>query len=419
MMSSLSRCKPTRDAATARRHCTTSRRFHVNALWACLLCSASTTRADWPNFRGPRFDGVSDARGLVTQSSEPLKFVWERAIGSAFSSFAAVGDRIYTVGEEKGEQTLLCLDAATGAVIWSKPFEKQFRNEFGDGCRATPTVHDGRVYVQGAHGKLICVEAATGRDVWSHQFNHVPTWGYSGSVLIEGDLAMASGGDDDGAIVAFNKATGKIVWKTGDDPAGYSTPYPFEFNGARYVVGFTGKSAIVVEAKTGKLVWREEWQTDWQVNAAMPIFHDGHLFLSSGYRTGAALYRMKADGDKLTGEEVWRSKVLLNKFQSSILHSGHLYTSDEKALKCVEFLTGREMWKVPRIQNGTIVLADGHLYLLTEDGELQIAKADPEKYEPATKAAVSTKLCWSVPVIHQGRMYLRNLETVKCFDLRK
>jgi outer membrane protein assembly factor BamB len=265
---------------------------------------------------------------------------------------------------------------------------------------------------------LICVDAATGSDIWEKQFNYKPTWAYSGSVLVEGDLAIASAGKGDGALIAFNKKTGEVAWKTGEDPVGYATPYPFTFNGKRYVVGFMGNSAIIAEVATGREVWRMPWKTDWDVNAAMPIFHDGYLFLTSGYDTGCALLKLDAEGDRLSSSTVWQSDVMLNKFQSSILHEGKLYTSDQNALKCVDFLTGKEQWSKPRLKNGTLLLADGHLLFLTEGGQLQIAKASADDFVPLSKADILTGRCWSLSVLHHGRIYARNLERVVCFDLR-
>jgi outer membrane protein assembly factor BamB len=215
--------------------------------------------------------------------------VWEREVGSAFSSFACVGNRVYTCGAQDKQQVLYCLDANTGEVLWKKPFEKEFRNEHGDGTRGTPTVHEGRVYLLGAYGRLLCVDANNGSDLWEKQFSNQPTWAYAGSVLIEGDLAIVSAGKSDGALAAFNKKTGEPVWKCGEDPVGYATPYPFTFNGERYIVGFMGNSVLIAEAKTGREVWRMPWKTDWDVNAASPIFHDGYLFLTSGYIVDAGL----------------------------------------------------------------------------------------------------------------------------------
>lgn len=396
-----------------------SRQIAFTALTSVFLCAGEYARADWTNFRGADYSGISSETGFIKEWKEPIPLTWERDIGSAFSSFAVVGDRLYTCGTSEDQQTLYCLNAKTGEVIWLNRFGPAFRDNFGDGTRATPTVAHGKVYVQGAKGKLICVDAETGKDVWNHQFNNVPTWGYSGSVLVEGDLAISSAGNSEGALIAFDRITGAKKWHTGDDPAGYSTPYPFTFKEKRYIVGFTGESAIIVEAKTGRLVLRIPWQTNYKVNAAAPIYHDGHLFLTSGYDTGCGLFKLDADGKNLVATEVWKSKVLMNKFQSCILHEGDLYSCDQKALACVDFKTGKEKWRVRKVKHGTLVLADGHLLLLTQSGRLQIAPVSPKGFEPVTDAEILSGKCWTVSVLDDGKLYARNMTRVVCMDLQK
>jgi outer membrane protein assembly factor BamB len=158
------------------------------------------------------------------------------------------------------------------------------------------------------------------------------------------------------------------------------------------------------------------------VNAATPIFKDGYLFLTSGYKTGAGLFKLVAQGDHLKGESVWEgqpNKVILGKFQSPVLYDGHLYVSDQKELKCVEFKTGKQIWKEGGIKDSTVVIADGHLFVFTENGELQIAKASPEKYEPTTKVKLLDGRCWTVPTLHDGCIYVRNFKMLACYKLTK
>jgi outer membrane protein assembly factor BamB len=202
--------------------------------------------ADWPNWRGPNHDGISPETGLRVQWDRPLPLVWEREVGSAFSSFACVDGKVYTCGTQGAEQVLFCLDADSGTVVWQQPFEEEYQErQGGDGTRATPAVSEGRVYVLGARGRLVCLDTRTGSEIWSTRFSHMPTWGYSGSVLIEGDLAIVSAGGADGSLAAFNKKTGEPVWKSGDDLVGYATPYPFTFENRRYIAAFLGKCAMI------------------------------------------------------------------------------------------------------------------------------------------------------------------------------
>lgn len=393
---------------------------------AALVCTLPSFGQDWPCWRGPNHDGISAEKGFTTKWESPPPKLWTRDIGAAFSGLACVGDKVFTCGTANKQQVLFCLNADTGEVVWQTPIEKEYPEKSGgDGTRATPTVDEGRVYVVGALGKLLCCDAQTGKEIWSQQFSAVPQWGYSGSVLIEGNLAIVPAGGDRAPLLALDKLTGKQVWECGQGAPGYSTPYPFTLDGHRFIICMNAKEAVIADAQTGKQAWSTPWVTDWDVNAVTPVFHDGLLFLSSGYKTGSAVFKLTNAADKLTGERVWppasekenASKIILGKFQSAVLHEGHLYVSDEKALKCVDFATGKEKWSQRGISNGTVILADGNLVVFTEDGELQIAKLSPEKYEPTTKVELLTGRCWTIPTLYKGRIYVRNLKQVACYKL--
>jgi outer membrane protein assembly factor BamB len=381
--------------------------------------------ADWPNWRGPNHDGISPEKGFKTEWKEPPKVLWEAPIGSAFSSVTCVGDKVYTCGTKDKKQVLFCLNANTGEEIWKKPFEKERKDgQGGDGTRATPTIDDGRVYILGGHGLLVCFDAKSGDEIWNRQLKHEPQWGYAGSVLIEGDMAIVCGGESDGGLLALDKKTGKEIWKCTEEPAGYSTPYPITFHGKRYIVGFLAKLVVVAEAKTGREVWRAPWETSYDVNAPTPIFHDGYLFLVSGYSTGCGVFKLAPDGDKLSGEKVWGiSKVIMSKIQSCVLKDGVLYGSDQnRSLKCVELVTGKELWNVEGYANATVILADGHLIVLTERGKLEIAKASPKEYKPTAEATIlkggpKGNQCWTIPTLYNGKLYARNLAKAVCVDL--
>lgn len=388
------------------------------AVLAGFILLGSSFGADWPHWRGPHYDGHSSEKGFKTSWDGDLPAVWTREIGAGYSGISIVKGRVYTCGTSNGKQVLLCLDATTGKPIWEQPFEDGYNNSFGNGTRGTPTVHKGRVYVMGARGKLACFRADNGAEIWSHKYDRVPQWGYSGSVLIQGKLAIAITGGKDGSLRAFDKKTGKEVWKCGSDKdPGYSTPYPFTFKGTKYVCSFFGNNVVIVEPSTGREVLSMPWKTAYKVNAATPIFHEGYLFLSSGYQTGCGLYKLSKKGDKLEAQEVWRSKVLLNKFQTPVLHEGKLYSFDQKAFKCVDFMSGKELWK-KRGKHGTLILADGHLIALTGEGRLQIAKALPSGFDPTGEANILDNRCWTVPTLSDGRLYARNFDRIVCIDLR-
>ena len=379
---------------------------------------------DWIQWRGPQRDGISRDTAVVLPWKSAPKVLWERAIGAAFSAVTGLGDVVYTCGTEEKKQVLFCLNATTGDVVWKVAFEPECKDrQGGDGTRATPTIDAGKVYIFGALGTVLCVDAKTGKEVWSRKFSNKPQWAYSGSVLIEGDLAVAYPGKGDGGMAAFNKVTGEPVWKAGDDGAGYATAYPFTFGGKRYLAGHTATQAIIVDAQTGRIACSIPWKTSYDVNASTPIFHDGHLFLTSGYGVGCALFKLEVAGDKIEAKEVWRNKTIRNKFHTCVLTEGKLYSGDEEALKCIDFLTGATAWRKDdaggeKTVNGSLILSGGHILFLSEKGQLQVAKADPKDFVPLGSVKVLGGRCWTVPTIHNGRLYVRNFEKVVCLDLR-
>lgn len=389
------------------------------AIPAVLSLAAPAVAENWAHWRGPRYDGHSAEKNFKRAWQGDLKTLWQREIGTAYSAISCVDGRVFTCGTAKGKQVAICLDAVSGKVLWQTPFEDAYRDSMGSGTRSTPTIDEGRVYLMGARGTVVCLDADKGSQIWSRRFDHVPQWGYSGSVLIRGPLAVVATGGKGKGLRALNKTTGREVWACGaDGDPGYSTPYPFTFDGTEYICSFLGKSVVIAELKAGREVLNMPWITDWKVNAATPIFHDGYLFLSSGYRTGCGLYKLRKTGDKLAADEVWRSKVLLNKFQTPVLYKGNLYSFDQKAFKCVNFLTGERRWRT-RGKHGTVLLADGHLIALTAEGRLRVGKASPDGFEPTGEAAILDDRCWTVPTLYDGRLYARNLERIVCVDLRK
>lgn len=389
-------------------------------LVSALAVSVPVLAEGWPNWRGPNHDGISREKDFQTSWTESPKVLWDNSVGSAFSAFACVGKNVYTCGTKDKQQVVFCFDAESGKPAWETPFEKEMRDgQGGDGTRATPTVDDGRLYLVGGLGMMVCLDATTGKELWHRQLKQKPRWGYAGSVLIEGDLAIVPAGGEDGAILALDKKSGEPVWKCGSGTPGYSTPYPFTYKSTRYIFCFAAKAGIIANAKTGQEAGRIPWETDYDVNASEPIYHDGHLFLSSGYNTGSALYKLAGDGDKLTSEEVWRQpKLFLTKFTSCVLKDGIIYGGDQNGLRCVDFKTGKELWSDNSLRNASVLLANESLIIMTEKGRIIVAKATGKAFERTAEAEVLSGRCWTVPTLADGRLYLRNLQKAVCLDLK-
>lgn len=407
---------------------------------ACLSALASlgapgAEAPGWPSWRGPAGDGISAETGfLKTWPEGGPKELWRIPLGSGFSSFAAVGDRLFTMTERQGvggssRQEAICLDAASGRGVWSRELEDGYKEgQGGNGPRSTPAVKDGIAYFLGAHGTLAALDAATGDPVWTlnilERFKAENiTWGLSASPHIEGDLVIVPVGAPSSPVVALDRKTGEPVWRCGSDGqgdiAGYATPLAITHAGERQVIVVLGRSVISLDPDGGKILWKHYWRTDFDVNAASPVYADGKVFVSSGYDHGAVLLEIPKKRGRFP-REVWKSKVLKNKFSSSVIHEGSLYGFDNTILKCVEFATGRERWRQRGFGYGSLLVADGHLILLGEGGGLALAKADPSAYiEVARKDGVLRgSVAWTVPVLHRGVLYLRNLVEAVALDLR-
>jgi outer membrane protein assembly factor BamB len=382
-----------------------------------LLGAGAAPAADWPQFRGPNRDGVSRETGLL--KSWPAggpKVLWKVPLGEGYSHIAVANGRLFTLYSQGSQELAVALDAATGKLIWRVPIDRKYQSDMGNGPRSTPTVEGDLVYVLSGNGRLAALAAKDGRKVWEHDLPRefgarVPGWGASTSPLIEGNLLLVDvGGRNGKSLAAFDKKTGKVVWTSQNDIAGYSAPIAVTVGAVRQVIFFTGTSVVSVSPKDGRLFWRVPWRTDWDVNAATPIFvPPDKVFISSGYGVGSALFQIKAAGGRATAEEVWRSRGMKNQFSSSVLHNGTIYGFDDSTFKAIDAATGKERWKQRGFAHGSLILADGHLIVLSERGcDLALVEATPQAYREKGRTEVLSGKCWTAPTLANGRLYLRN-----------
>jgi outer membrane protein assembly factor BamB len=386
------------------------------------LVASLSQAADWPVWRGPTLDGISAEKDWKL-SGEP-KVLWEAEVGLGFSSFVVGAGRVFTTGHADDRDSVFCLDAKTGKVIWKHEYAADLGDKYYEGgTSATPTVDGDKVYQLSRWGDLFCFEAATGKVVWEKNVQketeaNIPDWGFAGAPLVQGDLLILNVGK---AGMAVEKTTGKIVWKSETDSAGYSTPYPITRDGKKLAIIGSGDSYVAVDVTNGTPAWSYKWNTRYGVNAADPILSGDQLFISSGYNKGCTLLKLTASQP----EKVWESKVLKNQFNSSILIGEHLYGIDGDqnsrcSLKCVSLADGKELWSEKSIGFGSLMAADGRLIILTEKGELVIAKASAEKFDEISRAQILSGRCWSAPVLANGQLFARNTPGhVVCLDATK
>lgn len=384
-------------------------------LAAAVLAGTCGRADDWPNWRGPTHNGISKESGWQNQWPEGgPKIAWRSNVGTGFSSLAISDGRLFTIGNESGKETVHCLAAESGKPIWKSSYDCPLDpNLFEGGPTSTPTVDGNSVYTISRQGQLFCFDAADGTIRWSRLLGEdpdirIPGWGLGGSPLIDKDLLILNVGEGG---MALDKTAGATVWASASQDSGYSTPLPFEFKGEDYVALSSEKNYLAVNANTGEELWRHRWMTRFGINASDPIIQGEHVFISTGYRKGATLLKWTGGYDP---EVVWKEKTMNNQFNSSVLLDGFIYgidgdsSSEETTLKCVDFMTGEERWAFPGIGAGSLMAADGKLIVLSATGELLVAPASPNGFEPMDRAQVLNGKCWTVPVLANGRIYCRN-----------
>ncbi len=388
------------------------------------LC-AMAVAADWPQWRGPNRDGISKETGLLQQwPAGGPKQVWKaRGLGEGYSSFAVVGNRLYTQGQQGGQEFVLAIDVATGKPVWKTPTSRRADNDKGNGPRGTPTVDGNRVYAIAAEGVLVCLDTETGTRVWSADFlrdfkGRNPRWLYSESPLIEGGNVIVVPGGRGAAIVALNKDTGAVVWKTQSDAAGYSSVVPFDAGNVRGLTVLTADAAIAVNAKNGELLWRYGKVANDVANIATPIVSQGHVFFSTDYGTGAALLKLTADGK---ASEVYFSKQMRNHYTTSVLVGDTLYGFSSEILTAMDFLTGQLRWRDRSVGKGNCIYADQRLYCMGEQGTVGLIEPSPAAYKEVSRFRIPSGSwpTWTPPVVANGRLYLREQDNLYAFDIKR
>jgi outer membrane protein assembly factor BamB len=397
----------------------------VTLLTLLSLAVAPLDAADWPRWRGPTGDGRSTEANLRTDwpaAGPPI--LWKAQAGTGFSSLAVAGGRVYTMGNSDDQDSVVCFDARTGETLWRHSYDEPLDpNLFEGGPTATPTVHEGRVYTFSRQGKAHCLDARTGQVVWHTDVRaacevNVPSWGFASSPVLHGDLVLLNAG---GAGTALNQSDGSIAWKSDNsDDAGYTTPVLATFGDELLALIVSAKSLNAVDPASGAVRWQFRWITRFGVNAADPFVTGERVLLTSGYSKGASL--LDVSGAEPT--EIWRTRDLRNQLSPGVLIDGHVYAvdgdaGDETSLKCVDFATGEVRWTHPGLGSATLIAAGNTLIALSEQGDLLLAPASPDRFAPVATARVIEGKCWTPPALADGLLYLRNATgDVVCVDLR-
>ena len=389
---------------------------------------------EWPCFHGPKRDNKSVETGLLKKwPDDGPKLLWTASgLGKGYSSVTVVGGMIYTAGMIEKQTHVFALDL-DGKPKWRRlngtSWQTTMRHAVAyAGSRGTPTYDEGRVYHLGERGRLTAFDAKTGGQIWSldlfKQFNaKTPTYGLAESVLIDGDRLICSPGGTKGYMVCLEKKTGKLVWANTEvkGTMGYCSAGTAEFGGFRQILSMSAKEVFGVDAKTGKLLWSVEHENQRENSATNPIFHNGHVFASTGYGKGSILVRLKPVRGGIETETVWSSKLMDNHHGGVVLMDGYLYGAghQSKGWFCLGFLTGKQAWNAKG--KGSLTYADGMLYCLEERGTMALVKATPEECRIVSSFRVpkgGSGLYWAHPVVCDGRLYVRHADKLFAYDVR-
>jgi outer membrane protein assembly factor BamB len=416
---------------------------------AALLCtllvlptpaaSPEAKTLDWPQWRGPERDGKSAETGLLAEwpkGGPPL--VWKaQNLGSGFSSVVVANGRIFTVGDRGADQHVVALDERRqGKELWTARLGKAWND---GGSRSTPTVDGEQVYALSTHGDLVCLQAATGKERWRKSFakdfqgRMMSGWGYSESVLIDGDKLICTPGGDKAALVALDKHNGKVLWKAAVPQAGgagYASAVVAEAGGVRQYVQWLGSCLVGVSARNGKLLWRYARTHNDTANIPTPLVRGDLVFCSTGYGAGSALLRLapKDGGIEAKEEYYLPPQTLQNHHGGLVLVGDHVYGGqghNEGFPICVELKTGKVAWRKdrgPGTGSAAVIYADGRLYFRYDNGLMALIEATPEGYHLKSSFRLPEQTgtpSWQHPVIANGKLYLRGQTCLLCYDIKK
>lgn len=407
------------------------------AAGAAMLGVAAAGAADWPQYRGPQQDGISREQADPQWKGPAPKVAWKVPTQNGFSSFVVAGGKALTQVNRDGREICLALDAATGKEVWAADVGPGKYpgggdagapdNKGGDGPRSTPTVNDGRVYVLTQDIVLHCLDAASGKKVWErdvikeHAGRNIQ-WNSAASAVIDGDLVFVAGGGAGQSLLAFDKKSGKTVWKTGDETMTHATPVVATILGVRQVIFFVKSGLVSVAVADGKELWRAAFP--FKVSTAIsPVASGDLVYCSAGYGVGGGAFRIAKAGAGFKATQLWMipgDKDVANHWSTPICKDGMLYGmfSFKKfgngPMKCVELATGKVKWEQPGFGPGNVTMVGDKLIALSDTGEVVIVAANPAGYKELARFKAITGKCWTTPAFSDGRIYVRSTKEGAC-----
>ncbi len=401
----------------------------VAALAVFQLAPSADVVTDWPQWRGPLRNGLSPDTGLLKQwpANGPAVTWTISNLGEGYGSVSMRGDRIFVQGTSGTASAVFCLNRADGKVIWQAALGPMVKEGRGNGPRATPTIEGDKVFVMTENGDLAALRFRDGGVVWRKNIlkefgGSNPHWLISESPLVDGNRLIVSPGGGGASLVALDKNTGSVLWKSGDlsDGPAYSSAIAATVGGVPMYLNFTDSAAVGVRATDGKLLWKHGSPSNRTANCTTPIFADNKVFFTSAYGTGAALLNLSAANGGVTAKEAYFTKEMKNHHGGVVLVNGYLYGFSDAILTCMEFATGKVMWRDRSVGKGSLTYADGMLYLVGEGQRVGLAEANPQAYVAKGGFAIQDfgKPSWAHPVVIGGKLYIRNQGSLTAYNVK-
>ena len=420
------------------------RPIHYAFFLSLFLNAGFLDAVDWNQYHGRNSDNKTNERLTSTtwleKSGSPK---WKISTPLGFSSFSTEGARAFTLIAEEDEDGLMrevciALDTKSGKRLWSTWLcRMDYKsgggnsgapgNNGGDGPRSTPSVLNGKVWVYDSDMNLYCIDAASGKVIWDvqvlkeHKGQNIK-WKNSSAPLIEDDLVIVYGGGPGQSLLAFERETGKIAWKTGNETATHATPIATTIHGFRQIIFFCTSGLVSVDPKSGRELWRQAFPFKVST-AASPVVADDMIYCSAGYGVGAGLYKISRKGTRFSSSEIWRKKNdMFNHWSTPLYHDGHLYGmfSFKKygngPLQCIELKSGKIKWSEDGYGPGNVILSGDHLIALADDGVLSLVKATPSQYTELARKKVLNGKCWSTPILSNGLVLARSTVEAVCLE---
>lgn len=400
-----------------------------------LISSFTVLAGDWPQWLGPTRDNHVAAEEKISNNlSADLKPVWKIPIGGGFSSPIVFGNKVVYFDENGEKEIVHFLDAKTGKEIWQTPIASRYSDEWGTGPRSTPFVDGNRVYVQSCNGEFRCLNLANGKILWGASFEKdfgvkflgskanqgtSSRRGNNGSGIIDENAVIVPVGSTNGAtLVAFDKLTGKVLWKSGHDETAYSSLQIATFDDVKQVIAFTADALMGVARENGKQLWRVPLRTGAKRHAATPVIFGNNVVVNS-HTIGLVCFKIAKQLDQFSATKIWANKELKINLSTPVFVDGFLYSQGpQKNFVCADAKSGKLKWAQPGFgnENSSTIVSGNKLLVLTDAGELVLISATPEKYTELNRIQVCGKN-WNFPALANGKLYVRDARELFCYDL--